>query len=83
MRIGKTKNPSKYKCDKCGIELNFRSGGGGFKHIHKYYKAGLSSIPYKDFDLCTNCEKKFREWLKEKPIPTTEEMIARFPIYKV
>ena len=32
--------------------------------------------------ICSNCEKKFREWLKEKELVTTEEMIARFPIYK-
>ncbi len=26
--------------------------------------------------------KKFRRWLKEKEIPTTKEIIDRFPIYE-
>lgn len=68
-----------YICDKCGYEINYiyRKGFA----VHKYAKWS-NSCYVKDFDLCTNCEKKFREWLKEKEIPTTKEMISRFPVYR-
>lgn len=29
--------------------------------------------------ICDNCEKKFREWLNTKEIPTIEDVINIFP----
>lgn len=63
MRIGKQKNPSMYKCDKCGKYIHFEKGAGkGFKKVHRYYKWSYENYaPRKDFDLCEECEKEFRE----------------------
>ncbi len=82
MNIGKDKRHPRYICDKCGYEIPF-TYQKGFVGINRYCKNTHRDINYKkDFDLCSNCEKKFREWLKEKELVTTEEIIARFPIYK-
>ncbi len=82
MRIGKSKNPSKYKCDKCG-EIIYYEVGKGFKNVNKYYKWNNKEYaPRKDFDLCNSCEKDFRKWLEEKPLPTFKSIIEKFPKYK-
>lgn len=83
MRIGKQKNPSMYKCDKCGKYIHFESGAGnGFKEVQRYYKWN-DYAPRKDFDLCESCEQEFREWLKTRPIKNVyKQMIDDFPKYK-
>ena len=49
----------------------------------KYYSYDPKTYaPKKDFDLCRSCEKEFRRWLKEKPIPTTQDLINKFPIWE-
>ncbi len=81
MNAGKDKRHPRYICDKCGNEISYIAQKG-FVGLNKYYKQKTCwDIIRKDFDLCSNCEKKFREWLKEKEIPTTEDVINRFPIY--
>lgn len=81
MNIGTTRHP-RYICDKCDQEIYY-IGGKGFVGINRYCKSTHRDINYKkDFDLCAGCEKKFRRWLKEKEIPTTNEIIDRFPIFK-
>ena len=83
MNIGKCKNKPRYICDKCGQEIiGYHRNSKRYKKPHKYYKAGLSSVPYKDFDLCDHCEKIFRKWLKEKEIPKLENLLDKFEIYK-
>ena len=48
-----------------------------------YCSKGQRDGNYKhDFDLCRSCEKEFREWLKEKPIPSTQDLIDKFPIWE-
>ena len=57
--------------------------GCGYKRtLSKYFKCNVNGVPYKDFDLCANCEKKFREWLNIKEIPTVKDIINKFPEYK-
>ena len=81
-KVAKDKRYSKYICDKCGKEIPF-IGQKGFVGIMHYCSKGQRDGNYKhDFDLCKSCEKKFREWLKEKPIPTKEDLIEKFPIWK-
>ena len=80
MRIGKSRNPSCYKCDKCGKIIRFQHNEG-FKGIQKYYKSYVR-VPYKDFDLCDNCEKKFREWLSTREIPEMKDILDTFPKYE-
>lgn len=72
-----------YKCDKCGREIQF-VGGKGFVGLNKYMKSTFRSggVYKKSFDLCTSCQKKLDKWLKEKEIPTFNEMIDRFVEYK-
>lgn len=75
MNKGTTRYPE-YYCDRCGIKIT-----RGRKHTYyKYNSKACAAI--KDFDLCAGCEKKFRKWLNTKEIPTLEEMISKFPIYK-
>lgn len=80
MNIGKCRNRPKYICDKCGKELHF-THHRGYEH-HKYLKQDRSYTPKRDFDLCDNCEKKFRQWLNTKELETTEEIINKFPKYE-
>ena len=80
MNLGKGRWHSKYICDKCGQEIPYEYQKG--IQVNKYYKQhNKSYVNYKDFDLCNNCEKKFREWLNTKEVPTPAEMISKFPIY--
>lgn len=82
MNIGKDNRHPRYICDKCKKEISF-IGQKGFVGIMHYCSKGQRDGNYKhDFDLCKSCEKKFREWLKEKPIPTKEDLIDKFPIWK-
>lgn len=79
MNIGKG-----YICDKCGKEILF-VGQKGYVGIMHYCSKGQRDGNYKhDFDLCKSCEKRFREWLKEKPIPipTRNDLIDKFPIWE-
>lgn len=79
MNIGKGRWHSKYICDKCGQEIPF-VGQKRYVGIMHYCSKGQRDGNYKhDFDLCKSCERKFRRWLKEKEIPTTQEIIVNFP----
>lgn len=82
MNIGKKNRwHSKYICDKCGKEIYYIAQKG--IPVVKYYKQDKASDPIKkDFDLCKSCEKKFREWLKTKEIPTPKDLIGMFPVYE-
>lgn len=75
MNKGTTRHPE-YYCDRCGIKIT-----RGRKHTYYKYNSKACAAT-KDFDLCAGCEKKFRKWLNTKEIPTLEEMISKFPIYK-
>lgn len=82
MNIGKDKRHPRYICDKCKREISYIPKKG-FKGLNKYYKQKPCwDTVKKNFDLCDECEEKFREWLEQKEIETTEEVIARFPIYQ-
>ena len=82
MNVGKNKRHPKYICDKCGEEIPFVHQKG-FVGINRYCKSTHRDINYKkDFDLCKNCEKKFRQWLKEKEVQTVKEILKIFPKYK-
>ena len=81
MNIGKDNKHPKYICDKCKSIIYYEPQKG-FAGLNKYYKQ-LPSCPAKrDFDLCGSCEKKFREWLNTKEIPTTAEIINTFQKYE-
>ena len=78
MNIGKCKNKPKYICDKCGQSIPYVYKKGFA--VNKYYKQNKYDYAIKkEFDLCDKCEKKFREWLEEKPLITIQDMIAKFP----
>ena len=78
MNIGKGRWHSKYICDKCKQEIPY-IGQKGFVGINHYSKSTQRETLKKAFDLCASCEKELREWLKEKPIMTTERIINTFP----
>lgn len=81
MNIGKDNRHPKYICDKCRNVIQY-IGQKGYIGLNKYYKQKpISDIPKRNFDLCDNCEKKFREWLNTREIPTTKEIINTFPQY--
>ena len=78
MNIGKCKRRPKYICDKCGqaIPYVYQKGFAVNKfYIQKKYNYSIK----KDFDLCNKCEIKLREWLKEKEVFATKEIIENFP----
>lgn len=82
MNIGKDKRHPRYICDKCGNEIYYINKKG-FVGINRYCKNTHRDINYKkDFDLCANCEKKFRKWLKTKDILTTNEILDTFQIFE-
>ncbi len=77
--IGKDKRHPRYICDKCKNEIYY-IGQKGFVGINRYCKQTHKDINYKkDFDLCANCEKKFRKWLSERELPTIEDIKGTFP----
>ena len=79
MNIGTTRHP-KYICDECKSEIKY-TYKKGFIGLYTYAKREKNSIFKKNFDLCSNCENKLREWLNTKEVPTPSEMISKFPIY--
>lgn len=79
MNIGTTRH-SKYICDKCKSEIRY-SYRKGFIGLYTYAKREKNSIFKKEFDLCSNCEKKLKEWLNTIEITTTKEIINQFPRY--
>ena len=82
MNIGKDNRHPKYICDKCGNVIQY-IGQKGFIGLNKYYKQKpIWDIPKRNFDLCDSCEKKFREWLNTREIPTMEEVLSAFPQYE-
>lgn len=82
MNISKNTRKPMYICDKCGKEIiGYHRNSKKYKKPNKYYKADKWNQPKKDFDLCVHCEKLFREWLKEKELPTFSELINKFEIY--
>ena len=82
MNLGDNRWHSKYICDKCKQEIKY-IGQRGFVGINHYYKLNRGQAsPYKDFDLCSNCEKKLKEWLNTQEIPTQKELISMFPVYE-
>lgn len=82
MNIGKDNRHPRYICDKCKQPIYYEPQKG-FNGLNKYYKQKpASNPPKKNFDLCDECEKKFREWLDTREIPTIQDIINRFPIYK-
>lgn len=81
MNIGKCKNRPRYVCDKCGQAIPYLYKKGFA--VNKYYKQREYDYAIKkEFDLCKSCEKKLKIWLKEKPIPTTQDLINKFPVWK-
>ena len=80
MNIGTTRHP-KYICDKCGNSIRY-THRKGFVGLYTYAKREKNSIFKKQFDLCTNCEKKLRKWLKQKEILTFNEILNTFPEYE-
>lgn len=81
MNISKNTHKPMYICDKCEKKINYNYRRG--RNVYKYYSYSPKTYgPVKDFDLCSSCEKKFRAWLKEKEIPTTIDLVNRFPIYE-
>lgn len=72
MNVGNNARP-RYICNKCKSEIIS-------KEVHKYSK-WQNSCNVKDFDLCSSCERKLREWLNTREIPTTKEIINTFPQY--
>lgn len=80
MNLGDNRWHSKYICDKCKQEIKY-IGQKGFVGINHYYKSTPNRVAHKDFDLCKNCEKKFRKWLNTQEIPTPKELINLFPVY--
>ena len=79
MNVGKNNRHPSYVCDKCKNSISYIAQKG-FAGLNKYYKQKpVSSNPKKSFDLCDNCEKKFREWLNTKEFSTIEELINTFP----
>ena len=80
MNISKNTHKPIYICDKCNqwIDYAYRQG----RKIYKYYSYDpKTNAPKKDFDLCENCERLFRNWLNTKELPTLEEKIRSFPRY--
>lgn len=81
MNLGSNRWKTNYICDKCGEKIQYIAQRG-LVGINHYYKSKRGqSAPYKDFDLCASCEKKFRVWLDTKEIPTTAEIISKFPVF--
>jgi len=81
MNLGSDRWHSKYICDKCGEKIRY-IGQKGFVGINHYYKSVRGySTPHKDFDLCSTCEKKLREWLKDKEIEQ-RSIASVFPIWE-
>lgn len=82
MNIGRDNRHPRYICDKCKQPIYYEPQKG-FEGLHKYYKQRpASNPPKKSFDLCDECEKKFREWLDRVEMPTAHDLISKFPVFK-
>ena len=82
MNIGKDNRHPRYICDKCENVISYIPKKG-YVGLNKYYKQKpVWDAPKRNFDLCDNCEKKFREWLNTREIPAIEEIISTFPKYE-
>lgn len=82
MNIGKDNRHPKYICDKCDKAIYYEPQKG-YTGLNKYYKQKpASNPPKKNFDLCDNCEKKFREWLSIREIPEMKNILDMFPKYE-
>ena len=82
MNIGKDNRHPKYICDKCNKTIYYEPQKG-YEGLNKYYKQKPASNPIKkNFDLCNDCEKKFREWINTKEIPTLQETLKEFEIFE-
>lgn len=77
MNIGTTRHP-KYICDKCENEIRY-TYRKGFIGLYTYAKREENSIFKKQFDLCSSCERKLQKWIREKEMPTIEDIINNFP----
>ena len=82
MNLGGTRWNNKYICDKCKKEIPFIHRKGFKENLYHHYVSTPNRTAHKDFDLCGSCEKKFKEWLNTREIPTTKDIINRFPIYE-
>ena len=78
MNKGTTRHP-KYFCDKCGLEIRYTQRKG-FIGLYTYAKREKNSIFKKEFDLCSKCERKLQEWLKEHE--HQENILNNFPIWE-
>lgn len=79
MNIGDNRWHTKYICDKCKQEIPYVYRKGYKGKIYHHYVSEPNRTAHKDFDLCESCEKKFREWLNTKEIPTMEDILNTFP----
>lgn len=82
MNLGGTKWNNKYICDKCKKEIPFIYRKGFKGNVYHHYVSEVNKTAHKDFDLCKNCEKKLREWLDTKDLPTPKDLISRFEIWE-
>lgn len=80
MNIGTTRHP-KYICDKCGKKIHY-TYKKGFIGLYTYAKREKNSVFKKEFDLCSNCENKLNEWIRQKEVPTFKEILNTFPKYE-
>ncbi len=76
MNIGKYNRHPKYICDKCKTEIKYINNRG-FVGLNIYHKNSYKNK--REVILCTNCEKRFIDWLNTREIPTFKEMIDNFP----
>lgn len=76
MNIRKDKKHPQYICDKCKNKIRYIDNRG-FVGLNRYYKNSYKNK--REIVLCTNCERKFIEWLNIREIPTFKEMIDNFP----
>lgn len=80
MNRGTTRHP-KYFCDKCGAEIKY-SYRRGFIGLYTYARREKNAIFKKSFDLCTSCNNELKNWLENKDIPTTQQLINSFQIFR-
>lgn len=80
MNRGTTRHP-KYFCDKCGAEIKY-SYRRGFIGLYTYARREKNAIFKKAFDLCTSCNNELKNWLENKDIPTTQQLINSFQIFR-
>ena len=82
MNLGDNRWHSKYICDKCKNVIPYITKKGYRDNLYHHYVSTVNHINHKDFDLCRNCEKKLREWLDTKDLPTQKDLISRFEIWE-